>query len=346
MNVAPLRNTTVALGPVVALALALITPLAHAEPSAADRAVAESLYEEGRTLFQAGRFPDACPKFEESQKLDPGVGTLLYLGSCYEKVGKLASAWITLREAATAARASNQPDREKKALDLAEALAPKISRLQILVPPEHDQAGLQIKRDGTPFGRALWGTAVPVDLGQHTVEVSAPSRRSVSLTVDVAQAGRTVTLQIPLLEPVSAPPAASTAPPPASTGVAPPPPPPATATAATALTPLRTAALAAGGVGLLGLGLGSFFGLRAIGQWDDSRPLCPADRCTGEGYDLAQSASRSGKYSTAFFALGVAGLGTGVALWLVAPSSTASGQRSPGLSVGLAGPGVFARGAW
>lgn len=45
---------------------------------------AELLFLEGRDLFNAGQFASACPKFEQSNALDPAAGTLLNLARCRE----------------------------------------------------------------------------------------------------------------------------------------------------------------------------------------------------------------------------------------------------------------------
>ena len=61
--------------------------------SGSNKAAAEALFSEGRSLASAGKCDEAIPKFQASQKLDPGIGTLLNLADCYEKVGRTASAW-------------------------------------------------------------------------------------------------------------------------------------------------------------------------------------------------------------------------------------------------------------
>ena len=74
----------------VACSLALSSP---ARSQSLDRvAAAEALFEQGRTLVEAGQLADACPRFLASQQLDPGVGTLLWLADCYALTGRRAQA--------------------------------------------------------------------------------------------------------------------------------------------------------------------------------------------------------------------------------------------------------------
>src|SRR5262249_43356511 len=87
----------------LALALLVAAPLARAQ---SNKVAAEALFEEGRRLMSEGKVADACPKFADSQSLDPSPGTLLNLASCYEKMGMTATAWATYREAASLASAS------------------------------------------------------------------------------------------------------------------------------------------------------------------------------------------------------------------------------------------------
>lgn len=59
--------------------------------------VAESLFREGRDAVKKGDYAVACPKFAESQRLDPANGTLLNLALCEEGWGRLADARAHLR---------------------------------------------------------------------------------------------------------------------------------------------------------------------------------------------------------------------------------------------------------
>src|SRR6185295_14702479 len=79
------------------LAALCSSPVARAQ--ARDPAAAEALFSAGREAFEKGDYATACPKFEESHRLDPGAGALINLAACREKLGKLASAWESWQQA-------------------------------------------------------------------------------------------------------------------------------------------------------------------------------------------------------------------------------------------------------
>src|SRR6188508_1232334 len=93
------------------IVLLLVSLVSRAEAQVSGesrRAAAEALFIEGRRLVAEGKTAEGCAKFAESQALDPGVGTLLNLARCYERIGRTASAWTTYREAASRAQAAGQ----------------------------------------------------------------------------------------------------------------------------------------------------------------------------------------------------------------------------------------------
>src|SRR5580704_7129436 len=92
------------------IAMAFVASSQVARADGANAPAAEALFAEGRRLVDAGDFANACPKFADSERLDPSVATLLNLGACYEKAGRTASAWATFREAISAAQAAKRDD--------------------------------------------------------------------------------------------------------------------------------------------------------------------------------------------------------------------------------------------
>src|SRR5262249_6130177 len=90
---------------------------ARAQSSGEDVAAAQALFEDGKRLMQARNYEEACPKLVESQRLDPGGGTLLAIGLCHEGQGRTATAWADFNVALTEARKDRRADREAAALE-------------------------------------------------------------------------------------------------------------------------------------------------------------------------------------------------------------------------------------
>jgi hypothetical protein len=218
----------------LALAAALVSSCpAHADPTPEDKAAAEALFEHARTLMKEGKYAEACPKLEESQRLDAGVGTMLYLADCYEKGGRTASAWAEFRDAASVARTFGQLEREKRALERAAALGNRLNLLAITVAAE--VPGLEVQRDGVTVQRAVWGTPVPLDPGDHSIVAAAPGKKTWTKLVRLDPADLTpVAITVPVLEDAPLPtpslepptPPLPLAPPDKASSLSPPPTPP------------------------------------------------------------------------------------------------------------------------
>src|SRR5689334_18204741 len=111
----------------LSFAVPLLAPaLVRAEPSETDRGLAQSLFDDGKNLMKAKRYAEACPKLEESQRLDPSGGTLLNVALCHELEGKLATAWSDFKGALSLAKKDGRNDRIKAATEHIAALEPKL----------------------------------------------------------------------------------------------------------------------------------------------------------------------------------------------------------------------------
>ena len=282
-----------------------------------NKATAEALFTEGRTLATSGKCAEAIPKFQASQKLDPGVGTLLNLAECYEQLGKTASAWAEYREAISLARLAGSKDREELATERAKALEPKLSRLAIKVTG--DAAGVTITRDGEAVESAELGQAIPVDPGNHVIEASAPGKQKFSQTIEIGENADSKVVEIPTLAAGAGP------------GVPPDQPPAAKSDGSSQ----RTIGLIVGGVGIVGVAVGAIFGLQASSKWDDAKGKCDdyPYGCGDDGVSLADDASSAATISTIGFIAGGVLVAGGATLFLTAGSSD-----DKGVSLGI-GPG-------
>jgi hypothetical protein len=304
------------------------------------KASAEALFAEGRRLMAEGKVEAACPKFADSNKLDPSSGTLLNLGSCYEKLGRTASAWASFREAASRALSGGRADHARIAETHAAALQPTLARVTVNV--ETPAPGIDIRRDGVQVTEAEWGLAVPVDPGVHTYVAQAPGyakwTTKVEVTVDAAvEAPPIVTVTIPALTALPPPPPAEPAGPRA----------PDTFVETGGWPARRTLAVVVAGAGVVGLGIGTVFGLTANSSYNSSLDGCPnnKNRCTPAGVHERDVARTQGDVATVAFILGGAAVATGAVLWLTAPSSESGSRRA---SVGLSPTpgGMTMRGQW
>ena len=67
---------------------ALLGGVLWAAPAAAQSTEANLLFDEGRKAMAARDYPQAITKLQQSQKLDPAVGTLLNLAECFSVLGR------------------------------------------------------------------------------------------------------------------------------------------------------------------------------------------------------------------------------------------------------------------
>jgi hypothetical protein len=297
----------------------LLAPAKARAQSAEDKAAAESAFEEGKRLMVAHAYAEACPKFAESLRRDPGIGTMLGLADCFEKNGQTASAWAEFREAAGAsARKSDR--REALARENATRLEPLLSKVVVRLLPDADVPGLVVRRDGTEIGHATLGAEVPVDPGVHAIAASAPGYEEWQITLDVVAKPGVQTVTIPKLESAPPPPEA-TAPPPAPTSA-----PAAAPVSSDDGRTQRIAAIAVGGVGVVGVVVGSIFGLEAKSKLDDSNAngLCQGNACLQQGLNLRQDAKSAATVSTVAFVLG------GAAIAGLAPAPSLGGAALVG----------------
>ena len=192
--------TTFAATLAVTLASVAVAPPAAAQAVDTDRQIAQQLFDDGRALLEARRYAEACPKFAESQRLDPGGGTLVNLAFCHELEGKTATAWSEFRDALGQAIKDDRKDREELARTHIADLAPKLMRVVVQVPERLAARDPEINLDRSKLPEAAWNTPIPVDPGEHRVSVSIAGGQPWSVAVSVAEPGETYTVKVPSFE--------------------------------------------------------------------------------------------------------------------------------------------------
>jgi hypothetical protein len=341
-------------------------PGAAAALGGTDLAMAEALFQEGRKLVDQKRFAEACPKFAESQRLDPGIGTLLNLASCHELEGRTATAWTEFTQAVGLAEREGRSDAQQFARTHLAALTPKLPKVVIQVPSESDLPGLEVSLDGQVLGRPAFGLASPIDPGAHVVAAVAPGKKSWKSDVSFGAAEqKTVTVPALEVEPpqgagLAAPwqDAGSAVPygsfasvtPPVDAGpaaVEPPIAPPVRATSdAHAGQSQRAAGLVIGGAGLIAVGAGVVLGFMAKSKFDESADHCSANLCDLAGLSIRDSAVTKGQVATAVFAFGAGTAVAGAVLWFTAPTYSQASRGGRSARVGVTPGGVVVSGPW
>jgi hypothetical protein len=317
--------------------VALASPSAALAQAGGDVARADALFNAAKALLEGGQYADACAKFAESNRLVPGLGITLYLADCYERIGRLASAWSEFRSAEGLARERNDK-RAEVARARAQAIEPKLNRLTIAVGPTVPRTGLQVLLDGASIPPEEWGLAMALDPGDRVVVVMAPGHPPRTISTRLGPDNPTAVVRIDSLDETAAAPL-----PPRE--VAPPPSPPVVppALSPAAVAPESPSAQAAAGArdsgatrrwigigvgaaGIIGLGVGTVLGLNAKSKLNESNngPCGANDQCNSTGLALRQDASSAATGSTVAFVLGGVAAAAGVVLYVTAPRGAAS----------------------
>lgn len=291
----------------------LFAALAGASPAHAasteDRAAARQELTQAQDLKKQGQLADALSHFEESQRLDPKLPTLMELADCAEQLGKLVEArdyWAAARDLA---KHDEKPQSRARAEQRLAAVEQRVPQLTLQLAADAP-SGAQVLRDDVVLEPATLGAALALNPGDHVIKVKLTGHDDATYPVKLAE-GDHQTL------PITAGPLTAAA--------APPPPPPPKVVAqpvkqevevsSSSWSGQRTLGIVAGATGVVGIGLGSAFWF--VGYRDGNSLGPTADQQLLAGQILVIS--------------GGALLVTGAILFATAPSGEAS--QSAGLPI-------------
>jgi hypothetical protein len=198
-----------------------------------------------------------------------------------------------------------------------------------------DITAVKVTMDGEVLADRLEGTALSIDPGEHTFtfETAGQSPVTKKLVIQQNQKDRAEVVTFGVATTAAgAPPIAE------GTAVSSP-----DAGSGHGLGTQRILALVAGGIGVVGLGLGAAFGGVALSQKGSAQTACPGTTCASQaGASDWSSAASSGNISTISLIVGGVGVAGAAVLWFTAPSSS----TGPSTQVGI-GPGsIQLKGTW
>jgi hypothetical protein len=301
--------------------LFLTIPAARAdEPSAADRATARTLAQEGYVALRDKDYATAADRFGRAAALVHAPTLLRDLARAQVGLGKLVDAHenysLIIREGV----APDAPQPWVQALADAKAeivsIPPRLPWVTITVTGPSDPT---VTIDGVSISSASLGVKRPADPGKHEIRAAAKGYYTAKKTV-VLNEGESVNIAFELEEaPPDAPPE------PEETG----PVQPSEAPVEPAWrTPAIISAFAVGGAGLA---LGGVTGILAIRKHGKLSTACSNGTCGREQEAELDSYHTLGTLSTIGFVAGGVGAAAGVVLLLVKPQSmnaSATGKSS------------------
>ena len=253
-------------------------------------------------MFDRRDYPRACEKFALSRKLDPKVGTMMNLAICYERAGRLASAFAELAEAGSMAGREGRANVVQDAGARARALLARLPRLRLRV----DSSVGDVTIDGESLAREGWIAEIPVDPGPHDVGASRAGYRTV-VERATATEGEVTEVRLGPLDPLEHEPRATE---------------PVTPRPALKDTSRRTTALAVGATGA-GIALvGGAFGLAAIVRRGDAEDACRGGDCHA-GETMNRQARTLAWTANVTLATGLIAVAVGIVLYVTSPRSTA-----------------------
>lgn len=321
------------------IALCAAPLVAHADK----KSEADALFKKAKKLHADKHYPEACPMFEKSDSLDPGIGAKLNTGKCYEDWGRLARALRWYTDAYEMATKDND-DRADKIKKLIEGIEADVPKLTIKVPDDAPAKGADIRLDGKP---AEAGKEIRIDPGPHEITWYVDGKRRTK-TIPMERGGErelTLDFRAPTgggrVEPTEGGTTGTgTGTGEGTTGT--------TGTIGGGKEPVdtpeeprpgrtrRIAGISLGAAGLVGLGVATYMTLDARSTYKDAlKTHCmdSSSMCDDEGLSITSDARSKANIATVVTLISLAAIGGGVALYLTAPTGSTSKESKTAIYV-------------
>lgn len=306
--------------------LAIAVPAAHAD----NKKKADVLFKKGKRLLDDKRYADACAAFEQSDKLDPAIGTKLNAARCYQEWGKLARAYRWYTDAEKMAK-DTKDDRAPKIRGFVEEVDVEVPRLIIKVPDNADLDAAGLAVDGKRLAKEDFGEPMMYDPGPHEITYKIDGKKQTK-TIALERGGeREITIELP--PPAEKPTGGDTAGGGDDKGddkgddgdVVPVPDPP---------TPgrgRRIAGIALASAGVVGLGVAAYLTIDARGAYNDAidaHCMGAPNMCNDEGLAITRDARSQANVATVITLASLAAAAGGVILYVTAPKGEPVREQS------------------
>lgn len=301
-----------------------------AEPSAAERATARTLAQEGYDALRAERYSIAVDRFKRADALVHAPTLLRDLARAQVGLGHLVDAHETYRQIIREGVPAKSPASWAAALEEAKREAAALEqRLPSITLSIKGPAHPKVTLDGTPIAENALDSARRVDPGRHELHADADGYLPTTKRVELKEGeALLVTLDLEKEAAAAAPTLAPT----------PKPRPPARPVSVETREepgwrkPAMVGAFALGGAGIV---VGSVTGIMAMTKHSELVSDCPNRTCGPDQQSSYNDFRTMSTVSTIGFAVGGVGLGTGMVLLLLKPKAsieqqpTALNHRSP-----------------
>jgi hypothetical protein len=279
------------------------------KPAPADVQKATALFIKGTELFKAKKFGAAIEHFKQSYALVPSPNSHLYIARCLAGLDQARAAWLEfdrVADEASTAGAKYAPTHDS-AIQERDDLGAKLTIVSVTVPGADGNTAVRIGGYDLPSDHI--GRPYPVDAGTFDVIVLGPLRAPARSTITV-HVGERRDVTLPL-----GPPAAVAVGPAGPQAGAPP------ESHGKVFTPLRIGAIAAGGVGVVGLILFAAEGAASKSTYNTINTDCGARAgCAGESSSVRSNVTSL--ISTGKSQQTIANVGLGIGLVGVAAGAT------------------------
>ncbi len=311
------------------LSFAFFSRSALAEPTAADRATARTLAQEGQQALEGKNYAIAIDKFSRADSLVHAPTLLLGLARAQVGLGRLVEAQESYNRIIRDGVAAGSPHSWTKALeDATKEVAALPQRLPWVTITVLGPTNPEVVIDSTPVPIASLGVKRPVNPGNHTIKVSAegylPTEKAITLSE-----GQSLTVNLELEQA----PSDSSQVAKKSTG--------SIDTRTSTSSPETRRILAFGALGLGGAGLivGGVTGALALRKHNQLTAACTDGACDPSQASAIDSYHTYGNISTVSFIVGAVGAVGGAVLLFTQPkeSSSATARVSAFVGVGSAG---------